>query len=117
MNKQKLLLKLIKVSRGAKIRNRYNQLLYTYKKYPLILPVFLHQNTKSCITLLAFSDSVSPSSIVYPRRTIFTPNSPTAMSPRINSSENITATGLGRFVQILNKTGDQYFLCYRTILR
>ena len=47
-------------------------LLYTYKKYPLILPIFLHKNTKSCITLLAFSDSVSPSSIVYPRRTTFT---------------------------------------------
>ena len=45
------------------------------------------------------------------------PNSPTAMSPRMNSPENITATGLGRFVQILNKTGDQHFLCYRTILR
>ena len=44
-------------------------LLYTYKKYPLILPIFLHKNTKSCITPLAFSDSVSPSSIFYPRRT------------------------------------------------
>ena len=50
----------------------YVNLLYTYKKYPLILPIFLHKNTKSCITLLAFSDSVSPSSIVYPRRTTFT---------------------------------------------
>ena len=47
-------------------------LLYTYKKNPLILPIFLHKNTKSCITLLAFSDSESPSSIVYPRRTTFT---------------------------------------------
>ena len=47
-------------------------LLYAYKKYPLILPIFLHKNTKFCITLLAFSDSVSPSSIVYPRRTTFT---------------------------------------------
>ena len=37
-------------------------------------------------------------------------NSPTAMSPRMNSSENITATGLGRFVQNLNKTGDLHFL-------
>ena len=34
---------------------------------------------------------------------------PTAMSPRMNSSEDITATWLGRFVQILNKTGDQHF--------
>ena len=42
------------------------------QKYQLILPIFLHKNTKSCITLLAFSDSVSPSSIVYPRRTTFT---------------------------------------------
>ena len=50
----------------------YLILLYTYKKYPLILPIFLHKNTKSCITLLAFSDSVSPSSIVYPRRITFT---------------------------------------------
>ena len=50
----------------------YLILLYTYKKYPLILPIFLHKNTKSCITLLAFSDSVSPSPIVYPRRTTFT---------------------------------------------
>ena len=49
--------------------------------------------------------------------TMMWPNSPTAMSPRMNSSENITATGLGRFVQILNKTGDQHFLRYRTILR
>ena len=47
-------------------------LLYTYKKYPLILPIFLRKNTKSCITLLAFSDSVSPSSIFYPRRTTYT---------------------------------------------
>ena len=42
------------------------------QKYPLIQPIFLHKNTKSCITLLAFSDSVSPSSIVYPRWTTFT---------------------------------------------
>ena len=49
-----------------------SDLLYTYKKYPSILPIFLLKNTKSCITLLAFSDSVSPSSIVYPRRTTFT---------------------------------------------
>ena len=50
----------------------YFTLLYTYKKYPLILPIFLHINTKFCITLLAFSDSVSPSSIFYPRRsTVF----------------------------------------------
>ena len=54
------------------VTNKYYTLLYTYKKYPLILPIFLHQNTKSRITLLAFSDSVSPSSIVYPRRTTFT---------------------------------------------
>ena len=47
----------------------YFVLLYTYKKYPLILPIFLHKNTESCITLLAFSDSVSPSSIFYPCRT------------------------------------------------
>ena len=50
----------------------YLSLSYTYKKYLLILPIFLHKNAKSCITLLAFSDSVSPSSIVYPRRTTFT---------------------------------------------
>ena len=49
-----------------------NQFIIYLQKYPLILPIFLHQNTKSCITLLAFSDSVSPSSIVYPRRTTFT---------------------------------------------
>ena len=57
---------------GGALRVKYRSLLYAYKKYPLILPIFLHKNTKSCITLLAFSDSVSPSSIVYPRRTIFT---------------------------------------------
>ena len=34
------------------------------------------------------------------------PNSPTAMSPRMNSSENITATGLGCFVANHNKWGD-----------
>ena len=50
----------------------YLDLLYTYKKYQLILPIFLHKNTKSCMTLLALSDSVSPSSIVYPRRTTLT---------------------------------------------
>ena len=32
------------------------------------------------------------------------------MSPRMNSSENITATGLGRFVGNRNKWGDQDFL-------
>ena len=50
----------------------YLSLFYIYKKYLLILPIFLHKNTNFCITLLAFSDSVSPSSIVYPRRTTFT---------------------------------------------
>ena len=56
----------------GKVWYMYLILLYTYKEYPLILPIFLHKNTKSCITLLAFSDSVSPSSIVYPSRTTVT---------------------------------------------
>ena len=42
------------------------------QKYTLILTIFLHKNTKSCITILAFSDPVSPSSTVYPRRTTYT---------------------------------------------
>ena len=43
-------------------------------------------------------------------------NSPTAMSPRMNSSENITATGLGCFVANRNKWGDKDFFCHRIIL-
>ena len=50
----------------------YETLLYTYKKYSLILPIFLHKNTKSCITLLEFSDSVSPHYIFHPPQTTLT---------------------------------------------
>ena len=36
------------------------------QKYHLILPIFLHKNTKYHIIILAFSDSVSPSYMFYP---------------------------------------------------
>ena len=42
------------------------------QKYPFILPIFLHKNKKSHITLLTFSDSISPSYTFYPRRATFT---------------------------------------------
>ena len=48
--------------------------------------------------------------------TCYVSNSPTAMSPRMNSSENITATGLGCFVANRNKWGDLDFFCHRIIL-
>ena len=44
----------------------YLILLYTCKERHLIQPLFLLKNTKSCITLLGWYFSVSPSSMFYP---------------------------------------------------
>ena len=83
--------------------NKIGFLLYTYKKYLLILPIFLRKNTKSCITLLAFSDSVSPSSIVYPRRTTFTLVLYLGkIRQRPESESNITMSFFPRFFLFLN---------------
>ena len=89
---------------AMKACDKYNILLYTYKKYPLILPVFLSKNTQSRITLLEFSDPVSVSSIFYPSPHYFckgsVSNSPAVVYLR---SEQFKVAVVGEFGTYFSK--------------